>query len=175
MNQPIFLVGMPGAGKSTIGRKLATNLQKPFLDLDEYIEEKYGQRIPQLFSDKGEAFFREAEATALREVAAQASGAVIATGGGTPCFLDNMAFMNETGVTVFVKVPQTTLVERLTGQNREQRPLIAGKTTPEIQQFVTTTLSNRLGFYLQAQIVYPNASRDISDLIHLIQKMESMC
>lgn len=175
MNQPLFLVGMPGAGKSTIGRKLALALQKPFLDLDEYLEGKYQQKVSQLFSEKGEAFFREAEAAALREVGARATGTVIATGGGTPCFRNNMAFMNETGTTIFIKVPEAALVERLVGYNREQRPLIAGKTTPEIKQFVTTTLANRLEFYSQAQIIYQNASRNITDLIHLIQRMESMC
>lgn len=175
MNQPIFLVGMPGAGKTTIGRKLALALHKPFLDLDEYLEEKYRQKISELFSEKGEAFFREAEATALREVAGRASGAVIATGGGAPCFLDNMEFMNETGLTVFVKVPEAVLVERLSGHNREQRPLLAGKTTPELKQFVTTISAKRLEFYLQAQVIYQNASRDITDLVRLIQRMENMC
>ena len=175
MNRPIFLIGMPGAGKTTIGRKLAVALQKPFLDLDEYIEEKHLQNVRQIFSAKGEAFFREAEATALREVATQANGAVVATGGGTPCFRDNIDFMNEAGITVYIKVPEAVLVERLSGTNREQRPLIAGKTSIEIKQFVTVTLASRLQFYQKAQITYQNASRDISKLIRLIQVMERMC
>ena len=175
MNRPIFLIGMPGAGKTTIGRKLAATLQKSFLDMDEYIEEKYQQDVRQIFSEKGEAFFREAEATALREVAAQANGAVVATGGGTPCFLGNMNFMNEAGVTVYIKVPEGALAERLSGKNRDQRPLLAGKTSIEIKQFVTVTLASRLQFYQKAQITYQNASRNISELIRLIQVMEKMC
>jgi len=175
MNRSLFLIGMPGAGKTTIGRKLAMAMQKPFLDLDEYIEEKHQQPVRQIFSAKGEAFFREAEAEALREVAARANGAVVATGGGTPCFLDNMTLMNEAGVTVYIKVPETTLVERLSGANREQRPLLARKTSAEIKQFVTVTLASRLPFYQKAQITYQNASRDISDLRRLIETMEKMC
>jgi len=175
MNRPIFLIGMPGAGKTTIGRKLAVALQKHFLDLDEYIEEKHRQPVQQIFALNGEAFFREAEAVALREISTRANGAVVATGGGTPCFLDNIDYMNEVGVTIYIKVPETALVERLTRTNREQRPLLAGKTADEIKQFVTVTLTSRLQFYQKAQITYQNASRDISELKRLIQAMENIC
>ncbi|PIQ21593.1 MAG: shikimate kinase [Cytophagales bacterium CG18_big_fil_WC_8_21_14_2_50_42_9] len=175
MNRPIFLIGMPGAGKTTIGRKLAAALQKPFLDLDEYIEEKHGQHVRQIFGEKGEAFFREAEAAAVREVAARATSAVVATGGGTPCFGNNIDFMNEAGLTVFIKVPADALAERLSHSNQEQRPLVAGKTTEEIKQFVTVTLASRLQFYQKAQITYQNTSRDITKLIHLVQVMAKMC
>ena len=166
---------MPGAGKTTIGHKLAGALQKPFLDLDEFIEEKHQQPVRQLFAEKGEAFFREAEAAALREVVALATGAVIATGGGTPCFRDNVDFMNEAGLTIFIKVPEAALAERLNSSNREQRPMIAGKTSAEIKQFVTVTLASRLQFYQKAHITYQNASRDISELIRLIKAMDSVC
>jgi len=175
MNQLIFLIGMPGAGKTTIGRKLAVALQKHFLDLDEYIEEIHQEPVRQIFAQKGEAFFRQTEAAALRDISARANGAVVATGGGTPCFLDNIDYMNKVGATIYIKVPETVLVERLTRTNREQRPLLAGKTADEIKQFVTVTLASRLQFYQKAQITYQNASRDITDLIRLIQAMENIC
>lgn len=177
MSRPIFLVGMPGAGKSTIGRKLATALQVPFFDLDDFLEEKEKMLIREIFSVKGEAYFRRAEASALRELAEQAPGNVIATGGGAPCFHDSMAYMNQHGTTVYLKAPVDVLLERLTGHGREQRPLVAGKSTAEINQFLTETLAKRKQFYEAAQITYQNLTRerDVTDLCHLIARLETTC
>jgi shikimate kinase len=175
MKNPIFLIGMPGAGKTTIGRKLSTALQMPFIDLDEYIEAKHGQSVRQIFADKGESFFRQAEAAALREVANHNEGAIVATGGGTPCFLNNMELMNEAGTTVFLKLTPEVIAERLMAHGREQRPLVAGKTPDEIRQFVTETLAKRLEFYQNAHITYQNPSRDISELCRMLRTLENMC
>jgi len=177
MSRPIFLVGMPGAGKSTIGRKLAATLHVPFFDLDEYLEEKEGSAIRQIFSSRGETYFRETEARYLRELAAEAPGSVIATGGGAPCFHGSMNFMNQQGITVYLKAPIAVLLERLTGHGREQRPLVAGKSTDEIKQFLTETLAKRKQFYETAHITYQNLTRerDVTDLCHLIARLETTC
>jgi shikimate kinase len=174
--KPIFLIGMPGVGKTTLGRKLSAALEMPFIDLDEYIASQQGQSIPELFQAKGEGFFREAEAAALREVAAVAGGAVVATGGGTPCYRGNMDFMNACGTTVFLQLPADTLAERLmAAQGRDQRPLVAGKSAVEIKQFVTETLISRLEFYQKAHVTYQNQNREISGLCQLIRSVENFC
>ncbi|MDB5261746.1 MAG: hypothetical protein JWQ14_1027, partial [Adhaeribacter sp.] len=129
MSRPIFLVGMPGAGKSTVGRKLAVALARPFFDLDEYLEEKEEMPIREIFLNRGEAYFREVEAQALRELTRQAAGSIVATGGGAPCFHDNLDFMTQHGTTIYLKAPVEVLVERLTGHGRETRPLVADKNT----------------------------------------------
>jgi shikimate kinase len=175
-HKPIFLIGMPGAGKTTIGRQLSSALNMPFIDLDEYIVSQQGQSIPALFAAKGQSYFRHAEAEALREVAAGAAGAIVATGGGTPCFLDNMDFMNAHGTTVFLKIPADIVAERLMmAQGREQRPLVAGKTPEQIKQFVTETLLSRLQFYEKAHITYQNPSREVTELCRLIRSVENYC
>ena len=172
----IFLIGMPGAGKTTIGRKLSAALQMPFIDLDEYIVSKHGQSIPELFAAKGESYFRQAEAAALREVAATAGAAVVATGGGAPCFLDNMTFMNAHGTTVFLKMPADIVVERLmAAQERERRPLVAGKSAEQIKQFVTETLISPKEFYEKAHITYQNPSWEITGLCQMIRSVGNSC
>ena len=175
-HKPIFLIGMPGAGKTTIGRQLSSALNMPFIDLDEYIVSKYGQSIPEMFAAQGEAYLRQAEGAALREVAAGAAGAIVATGGGTPCFLDNMDFMNEHGTTVFLKMPAEVVAERLMhSHGREQRPLVAGKSPEQIKQFVIETYNSRLQFYQKAHITYQNPSREVSELCRLIRSVENCC
>jgi shikimate kinase len=177
MYRPVFLVGMPGAGKTTIGRKLAATLNRPFIDLDEYLERKEGVNIREIFANQGETYFRQAEAAALRELATQPQTGIVATGGGAPCFHRNMDYMNEVGTTVYLKSPVPVLVERLAGTGREYRPLVAGKTNEQINNFVTETLATRKQFYETAQITYqnPNQNRDVSDLSHLIYRLETMC
>lgn len=176
--KPVFLIGMPGAGKTTIGRHLAAALGMPFIDLDEYIVAAQGQSIPALFAHRGEDYFRQIESQALRQVATQAAetGAVVATGGGAPCFLDNMAFMNEVGTTVFLHMPADVVAERLMiTHGRQQRPLVAGKSPEQIKQFVTETYQRRLQFYQKAHITYQNPSREVSELCRLIRSVENCC
>lgn len=176
MSRTIYLIGMPGAGKSTIGRKLSAALNRPFYDLDDFLEAKEGQLIREIFANQGETYFRQAEANALRELTEQAVNGIIATGGGAPCFHDNMDFMNYHGTTIYLKAPLQVLLERLTGPGREQRPLVAGKSTEEIKEFLNATLANRNQFYEAAQIKYQNlgGNRDVSDLCHLVSRMETM-
>lgn len=96
----IFLTGYMGAGKTTLGKAFARELNIPFIDLDWYIEERLHKSIRELFIERGEASFRELERTMLHEVA-EFENVIISTGGGTPCFFDNMEYMNDNGQTVF--------------------------------------------------------------------------
>lgn len=174
MTKPVFLVGMPGVGKTTIGRKLSASMELPFLDLDEFIEEQHGKSVKIIFAESGQDFFREMEAAALRQVGALNKGVVLATGGGTACFHDNMDFMNEAGTTVFLNAAPEIIADRLS-HGKEQRPLIAGKSLEEIKKFVSETLQVRKQFYEKAQITYSGQNWDISDLCALIRKIETLC
>jgi shikimate kinase len=144
--QRIFLVGYMGSGKTTMGKLLAHQLGLNFLDLDAHIEGKFHRTIAQIFEQEGEAGFREIERRFLHEVA-EFEDVVIATGGGAPCFYDNMTYMNEQGITVYLKMSVDQLAERLALSKTGVRPLISNKNKAELQQFITEGLSKREGFY----------------------------
>ena len=144
---------MPGSGKTTLGPKIAAHLLRPFFDLDAFIEQQEGRLVPELFKQLGEAGFRDKEAQALKQLTGLVPKAVIATGGGTPCFRENMRFMNETGFTVYLDTPVPELVERLTMQGLEKRPLLAGKNKAELETYLTETLRKRQQFYRQAVLI----------------------
>lgn len=122
MNSFIFLVGMPGSGKSTIGKLLAQTLAVPFYDLDNAIEEKTRLSVSELFEQSGEDHFREVESGVLKDVVLNQKPGIMATGGGAPCFYGGMEWMNSNGVTVFLDVPLTDLVER--NRTSDHRPLL---------------------------------------------------
>lgn len=151
----IFLVGMPGCGKSSVGKVLAEKLQYTFLDLDTVLEERESMTVAQIFEQKGQDYFREAEAKALRSVAGLADGVVLATGGGAPCFHRNMAFMVENGQSVYLKVSAQELVARLSAQDLQQRPLLRGKAPDELLSLLAEMLAQRERFYAQASLVLP--------------------
>lgn len=147
----IFLVGFMGSGKSTLGRRLKNEMEWDFLDLDDVFEEKYQTTIKEYFATLGEDAFREAERQVLAEVIHRKK-VIISTGGGTPCFFDNMDVMNQNGLTIYLKLSVDTLITRLnTGKN--VRPLVAGKSGEELYNFIEEKLSEREGFYQQSKII----------------------
>ncbi|MFD2246476.1 shikimate kinase [Pontibacter ruber] len=164
----IFLVGMMGSGKTTLGRQLATQLGYTFVDLDEYIERREGKSIAQLFEQEGQEQFRLKERQALEAVVQEYDQAVIATGGGAPCFLDNMQFINRSGKSFFLDVPVEELVNRLLNSDLSVRPLLAGKSTEELNHFMTKTLSERLWFYRQAHYTLSGNIQTSEALLTLI-------
>ena len=138
-----------GAGKTTLGKAFARNLNIPFVDLDWYIEERYHKTVSELFAEKGEAVFREIERKMLHEVS-EFENVVISTGGGTPCFFDNMEYMNKHGITIFLSASPEVLLKRLrvaTGS----RPILQGKKEDELYLFIVEKLEERMKFYSQAQ------------------------
>lgn len=145
----IFLTGYMGAGKTTLGKAFARELNVPFIDLDWYIEERFHKSIRELFVERGEASFRELEQSMLHEVG-EFENVVISTGGGTPCFFDNMDYMNKTGQTVFLDVHPDVLFQRLRVAT-QQRPILQGKTDEELRAFIIETLAKRACFYTQAR------------------------
>ncbi|MBQ5617045.1 MAG: shikimate kinase [Bacteroidaceae bacterium] len=145
----IFLIGYMGAGKTTLGRALAKELKIEFIDLDNYIEERLCKSISQIFAEKGEEGFREIERRMLHE-AGEFENVVISTGGGTPCFFDNIEYMNRQGATVFLDVPVERLFIRLSIA-RKKRPLIMGKSDEELRCFIAEQLAKRLPHYSKAK------------------------
>lgn len=158
ITRPIFLWGMSGSGKSTSGKTLAKVLNMPFIDLDKEIEQAEGSTISELFETKGEAYFRELEQKALYNCLNKK--AVIATGGGTPCFFDNAEHMKKSGCCIYLEASPMMLVSRLKNA-KTQRPLIA-KLGPEtaLEKYLIQTLEKRRIFYESAHITEPALNFD---------------
>ena len=148
----IFLVGYMGSGKSTIGRRLAKHLGFAFIDLDEAIVEKVGSSIPDYFAKYGEDAFRKVEQEVLHDLAGT-SGAVIATGGGTPCFFDNMDWMKAHGSVIYLKHHPKSLFRRLNQSNVATRPVLSGLTGEALYLQIEERLALREPFYAQAHWV----------------------
>ena len=144
----ILLIGFMAAGKTTLGKALAHDLGLQFVDLDHYIESRYRCTVSQLFAERGEEGFRQIERNMLHEVA-EFEDVIIAAGGGTPCFYDNMDYMNAQGITVFLEASVDVIHTRLTIA-RIQRPLVKGKTAEELRQYITDLLEQRLPYYTRA-------------------------
>lgn len=150
--QRIFLTGYMGAGKTTLGRDLSDFLGLSFIDLDVFIEERFHKTIRQIFAEQGEEAFRQLEKRMLHEVA-EFEDIIISTGGGTPCFFDNMSFMNSCGKTVYLRVSIDELANRLE-QFRHTRPVLQNRTGDELKAFIRENLEGRLPFYEQAQLIF---------------------
>ena len=147
----IILIGYMGAGKTTVGRVLAQRLGRTFYDLDWYIESRYRQSVAQIFSERGEEAFRQMEREMLHEAAAF-EDVVLSCGGGTPCFFDNIDYMNEVGQTVYLRCTPETLAVHLR-MGKSVRPLLQGKTPEELEQYIRESLEARSPFYEKAQYV----------------------
>ncbi|MDR0428985.1 MAG: shikimate kinase [Tannerellaceae bacterium] len=148
----IFLIGYMGAGKTTVGKELARQMGLSFVDLDHYIEGRYHKTVTGLFEEKGEDAFRGIEQKLLREVASF-EDVIVSTGGGTPCFFDNMSFMNQTGTTVYLTVSPEELTKRLE-LVKHTRPILKGRFGEELKTFVKENLDKREPWYKQASIVF---------------------
>jgi shikimate kinase len=144
----IFFVGFMGCGKTTWSRKLAIRLGYDFIDLDHVLEENAGMTIAEYFSIHGQDAFRELESKILKETPYH-ENTVISTGGGLPCFFDNMEWMNANGKSVYIKLSPATLAERL-DKGKTERPLLHGLHGDELIAFIATKLAEREGFYEQA-------------------------
>lgn len=150
MIKTCFLLGLMGSGKTWWGARLAERLNRPFVDLDVQIESGEGLSINEIFEQVGEPGFRQLEQAYLRRCAAEPA-LVVATGGGTPCFFNNMAWMNANGITVYLKTPVRVLCNRLLTA-RETRPLLHGIPEHQLQEHLERLLERREPFYRQAHI-----------------------
>lgn len=164
----IFLIGFMGSGKSTIGYHLAKQLGWDFVDTDKVITAHTGLSIPEIFSLHGEEWFRKKEQELLNSLLS-VSNMVIATGGGMPCFADNMDSMNRNGITVYLRLSPEVLTERLLHGHTE-RPLLQNKSPEELSRFVKESLKQREYFYTKAKIIVDAENQLAENTARLIRE-----
>ena len=147
----IFLIGFMGSGKTTLGRRLASKMGYEFIDLDHKLEQQVELSIAEYFSFFGEDAFRKFESEVLKQTKYPVH-TVIATGGGVPCFFNNMDWMNAHGKTVYIKLSPKTLASRLENE-KEERPLLRQHHGEALVNFITDKLTEREKFYNKANII----------------------
>ena len=162
----IFLIGFMGSGKTTLGRKLASRMNYEFIDLDHKLEQQAELSIAEYFSFFGEDSFRKLEADVLRKTD-YPENVIISTGGGLPCYFDNMDWMKANGKTVYLKLSPKTLAGRLESV-KEERPLLQDKHGDALIAFIEEKLADREGFYSQANIIADGLSLNAERLEQIL-------
>jgi shikimate kinase len=165
----LYLIGLLGSGKSVLGKKLSQSIQLPFIDLDDVLEEQEGMKVSEIFTTKGQDYFRTIEASALRKTS-ESKEFVMATGGGTPCFHDSMRFMNETGITIFLDTPMQDIIKRMDAPQKNARPLLKNVPDDQLEQKLDEMLKKRLPFYEQAHYTINGSTANAWDVLQLITK-----
>ena len=163
----IYIIGFMGSGKTTAGKKLAALLGWSFIDLDKKIEEHTGKTIPEIFSQNGEDYFRTIETGLLKDLKSH-TNSVISTGGGTPCYSDNMDHMLKTGLTLYLKMTPDQLKSRLS-ESKGERPLLKDLDQERLQSFIEEKLADREKWYSQSEITVEGINLDINKLRLLIK------
>jgi shikimate kinase len=196
----VFLMGMPGSGKTTLGKKLAAKLGLTFIDLDQYIEEKEKKTVQEIFSEQGEDEFRKIETeclsslistpcpddvrsgaalnptpTSLEAVSRNSelptpSSQLISLGGGTPCFNNNLELINKNGISVYLQVSALMLADRIKDA-KNTRPLFAGLDEKGLQNKITAMLELREHYYKQAALILDGKSVKTDDAAEQIRKL----
>jgi shikimate kinase len=162
----IFLTGFMGCGKTTLGKKLASRLGYEFFDLDHILEAQVRMSIAEYFSSFGEDAFRRLESEVLKETK-YPQNAIVSTGGGLPCFFDNMQWMNNHGKTIYIKLPSKTLADRLENE-KHTRPVLNGAKGKELVSFIEGKLAERDKFYNQAKIVADGLNLTAEKVVQLL-------
>ncbi len=164
----IFLIGLPGSGKTTLAKELAATLKLPYVDLDVEIEKAEMKSIPQIFKDKKELYFRKIESQLLKSLCQSDSSFVMATGGGAPCFHENMAAMNQSGTTIFLDVPTMEIARRIVLSKGEERPLLKSNGIDGLKEQIEFLRSQRLLFYKQASLTVRGDQINFNTIIEKI-------
>ncbi len=149
----VYLIGLPGSGKTSLGKELAPLLNLQFTDTDNIITERNHATIEEIFKQHGEDFFRQAERDLLQELAAQ-KNLLVATGGGMPCFYDNMQTINKSGISIFIDTPRKLIAKRLMAQNTLHRPLVNAKTEDEMLEFLENKYHERISYYNKSRLIF---------------------
>ncbi|MCX8019552.1 MAG: shikimate kinase [Chitinophagaceae bacterium] len=163
----IFLIGFMGSGKTYLGRIISEKLQFPFFDLDECIVSHTGKELNTLFAEEGEEYFRQLEKEILHMITESHEDFVMACGGGTPCFFNNIEYMKQKGMTVWIDAPLPVLEERLL-KEKNNRPLIRDLPDEQLMSFISRKYADRKIYYEQAHIRVQEEA-DAADVI--IQKI----
>ncbi|MFN8238395.1 MAG: shikimate kinase [Chitinophagales bacterium] len=146
----VFLIGFMGCGKSYVGRNLAPLMGYDYIDLDKHIEEIEGLTVKEIFEQKGEAYFRQKEKEIIYALDST-QNMVVSTGGGAPCFFDNMEVMNKKGLTIYLNRTKKLVIYRLL-KGQHKRPLLSGLSAEELEKFYDERLESRKPFYEKAKI-----------------------
>lgn len=165
----IILIGYMGAGKTTVGKALAKDMGLMFYDLDWYIETRMHKTVAQIFAERGEEGFRIIEKNMLHEVA-EFEDVVISCGGGTPCFFDNMDYLNQQGDTVYLQASPEVLAAHLK-MGKGVRPLLMGKTDEQLHEYIRETLAKREVHYMKAKHIVNIDLMDDFDKVHITVDM----
>ena len=163
----IFLIGFMGSGKTHWGRLLSEKLNIRFFDLDEQVASQEGKPINEIFAEKGEEYFRLLEKDTLHIITERQESFVMACGGGSPCYFNNIEYMNRSGTTVWINAPVEVLYERLMAE-KDKRPLIRSLTDAQLRGFIIKKFSDRKIYYEQATVVM---DEEPVQLDHLIEKV----
>ena len=162
----VFLVGMMGSGKSYWAQQISAATNRNWMDLDVEIEKENSMTIKEIFDAEGETTFRKMEQKALHNLA-KYNNIIIATGGGTPCFFNNMAWMNVSGITIFINETVSMLAQRLQSQ-KSHRPLISSSSNGNLEVLLHQRLSERIGFYSQAKYTITGSLATVTDFLKII-------
>lgn len=163
----IFLIGFMGTGKTYWGRRLSEKLRLPFFDLDEQMESNEGKSITQIFAEQGEEYFRLLEKDTLHIISESHDSFIMATGGGTPCYFNNIEFMKKSGTVLWISTPVDTLFERLL-KEKDKRPLLKNLTDDQLKGFIIKKFSDRKIYYEQADIMVEEADKDIDKIVEKV-------
>ena len=163
----IFLIGFMGSGKTHWGRLLSQKLGIPFFDLDEQVTEHAGKSIVEIFAEDGEEHFRMHEKDVLHIITESHDAFVMSCGGGSPCYFNNIEYMNQSGVSVWINTPLNTIFSRLKGE-KEKRPLIKSLSDDQLKSFISKKFADRKIYYEQADVM---VDEEPLQLDHLIQKI----
>ena len=158
-----------GSGKSYWGKAIAKAHEMPFFDLDAQIEHDEGRSIAQIFMKGGEETFRVCEAKCLRSLIDKEESMILSTGGGTPCFYDNMSWMNAHGITIFLQAPPAYIVKNVSAE-KAHRPLISDLTNNELLLFADKKMKERLPFYSQAHYTLNAKTANIQSIREVLGK-----
>ena len=161
----IILIGYMGSGKTTVGKALSKATGMMFYDMDWYIESRMRKTVSQIFAERGEEGFRQIEYNMLHEVA-EFENVIISCGGGTPCFFDNMDYLNQQGDVIYLKATPEVLYKHLL-MGKVERPLLKGKTPEELIAYITEHLKEREPYYNKAQHVLDVSVLDNYDKINI--------
>jgi shikimate kinase len=168
MTQRIYLIGFMGSGKSTVGKRLALKLKYSFIDMDKVIEKGSGMTISEIFEEKGEDEFRRMEHKLVLETV-NMTDVVVSTGGGVPCFFDNIDIINRNGISIYLKMTSEDLLKRLKGSKYE-RPLIRDLSPDEMAEYIKEKLREREPYYLKSKYIMDGKDPDIAEIVKLVTK-----
>lgn len=167
-----YLIGMPGCGKTTTGKLIASQANLKFLDLDDQIIARAGKSINEIFIQDGEDHFRSLEQNQLQEISKEYHNILLATGGGAPCFFDNMEFMNLTGHTIYLSVDPGNLVDRLLIYGTAERPLLKDRSKEDLLGEINLKLKTRESFYSRAHVIIDYNKIDPVKVLNAIRDLK---